>query len=61
MIAIRLLFVLIPAIVLGGIVGAFNETLGILAFAAVAMLGYGCTEPRLERGEGNDNNARFPK
>lgn len=61
MIAMRLLFVLIPAAILGGIAGAFDETLGILVFAAMTMLGYGCTEPKFERGEGNDHNARFPK
>ena len=47
----RLVFILVPAIVAGALVGLLHPMLGLLVLTLVARFGIDLTEPRPERGE----------
>lgn len=49
--AARLLFILAPALLFGGILALVHPILGLIAFAFATAAGYDVTKARPERGE----------
>jgi len=47
----RILFVFVPAALVGVPVALFSLPVGLMLFAAIAWFGWGITTPKADRGE----------